>query len=290
MFEFFIRVVQITVPIFVISTMLNVGLTQKPSQIFEHIRELTFVLKMLLANFILVPLVTILVLRLMTFDPALKAGLLIFGLCAGAPFLIKLTQTAQHEMALGAATMMLLMVVTVLYVPVVLPLILTGVSVDAWAIARSLLLQLLLPIGIGMVVAEFLPNFTKAVRSWVGKLGNVALYVVLVATLIGYFPRIIEIVGTGAIFVGLVIVLAAFAIGYLLNKGRDHHEDVGALGTAQRNTAAGLVIAAQNFDDPNVLVMLTLANTLGIVMLLFLARFLSRDNPQVSLADPRVPK
>jgi BASS family bile acid:Na+ symporter len=288
MFEFFIRLTQITVPIFVISTMLNVGLTQKPSQILEHLRVRPFVLKMLLANFVLVPLVTIILLRLATFDPALGAGLLIFGLCAGAPFLIKLTQAAQHDMALGAATMMLLMVVTVLYVPVVLPLVLTGVSVDAWAIARSLLLQLLLPIGIGMVVAEVLPDFTKTVQPWVGKLGNIALYVVLAATLIGYFPNMLEIVGTGAIFAGLVIVLAAFTIGYLLNKGKDHHEDVGALGTAQRNTAAGLIIATQNFDDPNVLVMLTLANTLGIVMLLFLARFLSRDNPQVSPADRRV--
>jgi BASS family bile acid:Na+ symporter len=288
MFEFFIRLTQITVPIFVISTMLNVGLTQKPSQILEHLRVRPFVLKMLLANFVLVPLVTIILLRLATFDPALGAGLLIFGLCAGAPFLIKLTQAAQHDMALGAATMMLLMVVTVLYVPVVLPLVLTGVSVDAWAIASSLLLQLLLPIGIGMVVAEVLPDFTKTVQPWVGKLGNIALYVVLAATLIGYFPNMLEIVGTGAIFVGLVIVLAAFTIGYLLNKGKDHHEDVGALGTAQRNTAAGLIIATQNFDDPNVLVMLTLANTLGIVMLLFLARFLSHDNPQVSPADRRV--
>ena len=290
MFEFFIRVTQITVPIFVISTMLNVGLTQKPSKILEQLREWTFVLKMLLANFILVPLVSILLLRFTTFDPALKAGLLVFGLCAGAPFLIKLTQTAQHDMALGAATMMLLMLVTVLYVPVMLPMILTGVSVDAWAIARSLLLQLLLPIGMGMIIAEFLPDFTKTVQPWVGKLGNISLYVVLVATLIGYFPNMLQIVGTGAIFVGLVIVLAAFAIGYLLNKGKDHHEDVGALGTAQRNTAAGLIIATQNFDDPNVLVMLTLANTLGIVMLLFLARFLSRDNPQVSPANRRVPK
>ena len=288
MFEFFIRVVQIAVPIFVISTMLNVGLTQKPSQILEYLREWTFVLKMLLANFILVPLVAVLLLRLTSFDPALKAGLLIFSLCAGAPFLIKLTQTAQHDMALGAATMMLLMVITVPYAPVVLPLILTDVSVDAWAIARSLLLQLLLPIGIGMVVAEFLPDLTKTVQPWVGKLGNIALYVVIAATLIGYLPNMLQIVGTGAIFVGLVIVLAAFVIGYLLNKGRDHHEDVGALGTAQRNTAAGLIIATQNFEDPNVLVMLTLANTLGIVLLLFLARFLSRDNPQVSPADSKV--
>ena len=60
--------------------------------------------------------------------------------------------------------------------------------------------------------------------------------------------------------------------------GKDHLEDVGGLGTAQRNTAAGVIIAIQNFSDPNVFVMLTLANILGIVMLLILARFLSRDN------------
>ena len=53
---------------------------------------------------------------------------------------------------------------------------------------------------------------------------------------------------------------------------------MGGLGTAQRNTAAGIIIAVQNFRDPNVLVMLTLANMLGIVMLLFVAKALSRDN------------
>ena len=43
----------------------------------------------------------------------LAAGLLVFSLCAGAPFLIKLTQLAEHHVALGAAVMFLLMVVTV---------------------------------------------------------------------------------------------------------------------------------------------------------------------------------
>ena len=50
------------------------------------------------------------------------------------------------------------------------------------------------------------------------------------------------------------------------------------LAPRKRNTAAGVIIAIQNFKDPNVFVMLTLANILGIVMLLFIARALSRDN------------
>ena len=80
-----------------------------------------------------------------------------------------------------------------------------------------------------------------------------------------------------------MFVAAAFGLGYLAGFGKDHLEDVGGLGTAQRNTAAGVIIAIQNFSDPNVFVMLTLANILGIVMLMILARFLSRDN-KVKLA------
>ena len=283
-FEHFQRVVQYAVPTFVVSTMLNVGLTQTLVDILRHLTRWGFVAKMLLANFVLVPLLMVVVTRFARFDPALEAGLLIFALCAGAPFLIKLTQRAGHDVALGAAVMMLLMAVTVGYVPLVLPLVLEGVSVDAWAIARSLLVQLILPVVVGMLAARFLPGLVTAAQPWVAKVGNYALYVVIGATLIGYFPDMLDIVGTGAILVALAFVVAAFGIGYLTGSGRDHLEDVGGLGTAQRNTAAGLIIATQNFANPDVLVMLTLANTLGIVLLLAIARAISRDNPEAAAA------
>jgi BASS family bile acid:Na+ symporter len=278
MFEFLRSTVQFIAPIFVISTMLNVGLTQKPSDIAGHLKNGPFVLKMLLVNFIFAPLLMVVALYLAPFDPPLKAGLLIFSLGAGAPFLIKLTQTAEHEVALGAAVMMLLMIVTVGYMPVVLPLVLSGISVDALAIARALLIQMILPIGVGMLAAQLLPALARKAQPWVGWVGNAAMYAMVVATLVGYFPNLLNIVGTGAFLVGLAFVAAAFGLGYLAGGGKDHLQDVGGLGTAQRNTAAGVIVAIQNFSDPNVFVMLTLANILGIVMLLFIARGLSRDN------------
>ena len=278
MFEFLRSSVQYIAPVFVICTMLNVGLTQKPSAIAAHLKNWPFVIKMLLANFVFAPLLMVIALYFAPFDPPLKAGLLIFCLGAGAPFLIKLTQTAEHDVALGAAVMMLLMVVTVIYMPVVLPLLLSGISVDAVAIAKALLLQMLLPIGVGMVIAQLLPTLAKKSQPLVGGLGNAAMYALLVATLVGFFPNLRDIVGTGPFLVGLLFVAAAFGFGYLAGWGQDHLEDVGGLGTAQRNTAAGVIVAIQNFPDPNVFVMLTLANILGIVMLLFIARALSRDN------------
>ena len=279
MFEFSRGLIGVAVPTFVIATMLNVGLTQKPSAILGYLRDWPFVLRMLAANFVAVPLVMILILRVTDFEPALHAGLLVFCLGAGAPFLIKLTQVAEHHVALGAAVMMLLVVATVAYMPLVLPLFLEGGTVDAGAIAGTLFRQMLLPVVVGMLVAQFAGEIVRAIQPWVARLSNVALYVVLVATFVGYFPSLGGIVRSGAILAALLFILVAFGIGYVAGRGKDHLEDVGALGTAQRNTAAGLIVATQNFDDPEVLVMLTVANAVGLVVLITLARFVRRDNP-----------
>jgi BASS family bile acid:Na+ symporter len=278
MFEFFRGIVPPLAIAFVISAMLNVGLTQEPATILRYLRKWPFVLKMLAANFIVAPLLMFVLLRLSPLDLPLKIGLFLFSLCAGAPVLIKLTQLSQHDLALGAATMMLLMVATVVYLPFMLPLLLPGVAVDAWGIARTLLSQMLLPIAVGMAVARLLPAVTAAAQPWIARLGNLALYALLFATFVGYFRNMLGIIGTGALLVTVVFLAGAFGAGYLSGSGRDHLEDVGGLGTAQRNTAACFLIAIENFNDPNVLVMITVANTVGMVLLLFVARALSRDN------------
>jgi len=53
------------------------------------------------------------------------------GTCAGAPFLILEARGAKASLAVAVGLMTLLMVVTIFYLPVVLPLLLTGVEVDA---------------------------------------------------------------------------------------------------------------------------------------------------------------
>src|SRR3954453_9894616 len=61
MFEFFVSLSRIAVPIFVVSTMLNVGLTQKLADIFGCLRRWHFFVRMLIANFILAPLLMFLI-------------------------------------------------------------------------------------------------------------------------------------------------------------------------------------------------------------------------------------
>jgi len=233
-------------------------------------------------------------LQLFPIDPYLRLGLAIFSICAGAPFLIKLTNQSDHDLALGASTMITLVLATVIIVPLLLPLLVPQIDIDGGLIAWTLLKQLIFPIVLGLILAKVLPGFVKSIQPWVAKIGSWALYIMIVATLVGYFPELKEIFGKGAILMGLAFVLGAFGIGYLMggHSDKDHLEDIGALGTAQRNTAASMLIAAENFDDhPEVLVIITIANTLGIVLLLGLAKYLARDNKKEdSYPDRRLPQ
>ena len=120
-------------------------------------------------------------------------------------------------------------------------------------------------------------------QPWVARIGNIALNVVLVSTFLGYLPDIPGIVRSGALVLGLIFILAAFGAGYLAGWGNDALEDIGGLATAQRNTAAAMLIGASSFTDPVVFVLITLVNALGIALLIGIARMLTGDNVKVAV-------
>ena len=223
MYQFFQDLTRYALPVFVIATMFNVGLTQQPSAIGDNLRNWHFLVRMLLANFIIVPSLMYTLVNLVgDYTPAEAAGLMIMGVCAGAPFLIKLTQTSENDIALGATVMLVLMIATVVVAPVLLPFFIKGLDVDAWGIAQSLFLQMLLPIIVGMILAQAVSSFAEMIQPSVARIGNIALYVVLGATLVGYWPDIQDLIGTGSIAGGLVVLLIA---RFLSRDSGDASED-----------------------------------------------------------------
>lgn len=76
------------------------------------------------------------------------------------------------------------MVTTVAVLPGVLPWVIEGLSVDAWGIARSLLVQMILPLVVGMVLVRVAEQLLVKVQPWVAATSNIALYVLIIAILI----------------------------------------------------------------------------------------------------------
>jgi bile acid:Na+ symporter, BASS family len=140
---------------FVVSSMLAMGAGLTLAQIIEPLRDARLVVLALLANFVVMPLGALALAKVLTLDEPLGVGLLLLGCAAGAPFLPKLVQLAKGNLAFAVGAMVLLMVVTVAYLPIALPLLLPGVTVDSWKIARSLVLLMLLPLAAGLTLKAY---------------------------------------------------------------------------------------------------------------------------------------
>jgi bile acid:Na+ symporter, BASS family len=76
--------------VFVVSSMLAMGLGLTVAQIIAPLRNVRLVVLSLLANFVLIPLAAIALAKMLRLDEPLGVGLLLLGAAAGAPFLPKL--------------------------------------------------------------------------------------------------------------------------------------------------------------------------------------------------------
>ena len=187
---------------------------------------------------------------------AQSTALILVGACAGAPFLPKLAQMSKGDLALSVGLMVMLMMVTIFYAPLVLPPLLPGAQLDALAIAQSLTL---LPLGIGLLVKW---RYAETAAEWQPHLSQASTYsllVLIVAALVLQFRNIIGAIGSWLILGTLLLVVGAYLVGWLLSLGGNPAtRTVAALGTAQRNLSAAL-LAGASFDDPEILVVTLVA-------------------------------
>jgi BASS family bile acid:Na+ symporter len=278
--ELLSKALSISMLAFVISSMLAVGLNLTVAQIIAPLRNVRLVSLALLANFVVMPAACFAIEKLLRLDQSLAIGLLLLGTAAGAPFLPKLAQIAKGNLAFSVGLMVLLMVATVGYVPLVLPLLLEGVSVDPLKIARSLVLLMLLPLAVGLAIKARFEVEAARVKPVFDLVSNLSLILLTILIWVVNFDKIIGIFGTRGILASVVFIVLGYGVGHLLGGPGLDTRRVLALGTSQRNIAAALLIGGQNFKDPNVVVMVIVVADVGLLILLPLARVLAKRSKE----------
>jgi BASS family bile acid:Na+ symporter len=271
MSEFLAEISQLATMAFAISTMLAMGMGLTVREVVAPLRNVRLLLAALLVNFLIVPAAAWLLAALLGLAPDLRIGLLLIACAAGAPMVPKLAQIARGHAATAVALVTLLIVATVVFAPLALPLLL-GVSVDAGAIVTSLAGQLLLPLAIGIFMRERWEEEAAEYRPTVATLSNVALAVLFLTSVGANLPDLLNLVGTGGILAVVGLIVVALVAGYALGIPAGVERRVLALGAGQRNTAAAFVIATGNFADrPTVFLLIGLAALLMMVILFPLA-------------------
>ena len=273
---FFSAIAAITGLTFVVASMLAMGLSLTMAQILQPLKNTRLVILALLGNFVLVPLLAYGITLLVPLDQSLQSGLIVLSTVAGAPFLVKEVQAAKGNLPLAVGLMFLLMIVTIIYVPIALPLLLPGAEVNPWDIAKSLIVTMLLPLVLGLM---FRSHSTEDAQHWaplLNKVSGVALLIMLVTGLGLNVANIIDLIGSRGFLALLLFVVGSLLIGFVMG-GRDPAvRSVLGLGTAQRNVAAAILVSTLNFPGTMTIPYVLVASIVLPLILIPTARWLGK--------------
>lgn len=284
--ELLTTVAQVSGLLGIVCSMLAMGLGLTVSQIVQPLRNARLVILALLANFVLVPLLAFIITLIIPLEESLKIGLIVLATCAGAPFLVLEARGAKANLGVAVGVMTMLMVVTIFYLPLVLPLLLTGVEVDAWSIAQSLIVLMLIPLILGLLVKSHAPDTAAEWAPTVSKIGSLGILILLVVGLGLNVANVVSLIGTRGFLALLLFIVGSLLIGFAVG-GRDRGTRiVMGLGTAQRNVSAAMLITLTNFTGTMAVPYVLVAAILLPLILISLARWLgSRSEAEAPAAS-----
>ena len=257
---------------FVVTSMFSFGLRLTLSEIIEPLRDIRLLLMTLAANFVVVPLVAVLLANLIGLEEDLRVGLILISVVAGAPLVPKLAQIARGNIPFAVASTALLVVATVIYLPLVFSLVLPGVQLDTMSIVRPLAIQIVLPLVLGLIVDYISRDEADILLPVLGQIANVSLTLMLVLMLGGNVGNVIGLIGTGSLIAAIFLFAVAMTAGYPLGGPDKDTRRTLSMATGQRNLAAAFVVATGSFADrPSVVVFLAAAGLIAMIMMMPIA-------------------
>ena len=247
-----------------------VGLRYSIGELARPLGDIRGVVLTLATNFVLVPLLAMLLLRLIPLEAPHATGMIVVASAAGAPLLVKLAMNAKADVAFAASLIVLLLFGTIIGMPILVPLLADAGRVSTWAIAQPLLLSMFLPLAIGFFLRPRLPELAQRAAPILARIVSISLWVMVGLSLFLNRGAVIGVIGTGAIIVSVLFIALAYCLGHGVGYLDKREQVVLGFGAAQRNFAAAIVVANTAFGkEPGVLVMAVVMSVVAMLLLPF---------------------
>ncbi len=263
------------VVLYTVTNLASMGLELNLRETMKSLRSARLVILTLVWGWVVGPAFAVLLTKVLPLAEPHATGLLIFSLAPIAPFLPILVRKARADMNFSAALTPLAMVATVVLLPLMAPWLIKGLMVNAWSLAKPLLLLVLLPLVVCAAIKFYAAPVADKLFPVMKKLAGISTLLILAFTVVFYFRDFIRTLGSLAIGAEIIFVLgialASYKLGFGLKQGQ---RSAMALAMATRN-ASGMFAAFTAFPnpDPRMLVMILLAGPVPALLALPLAKF-----------------
>lgn len=269
-----------SVVLFMAGNLLAIGLETDGRAALAPLRDVRFLVVVMAVDWLFAPALAIAIVRMLPMAEPYAVGLLLMSLAPAAPFLPMMVRRAGGDLSYTAAFMLIAALGTVVMMPLGVPLIVPGLSIETWAVARPLLVLLVLPMGAGIALrALHRPTAERALRV-VRPLASLATVSLLLAVAIRYAEGFVGAVGSFAIAGQLLYSIGLIVGGHLLAIGLPPaRRSVVALGACTRNLGAALAPLLVADPDPRTTVMVALGVPLTVGATWMASRWLAKMSP-----------
>jgi len=259
-------ILNICIAVFIAGVLFTAGLEVTFEQALAPLKDRSLVSRTVLANVVLGPLVVYAMSVFFPLERPFMIGVLLYGFASGAPYTPKLVALAAGDVPNAIGLTILLTILTIVYMPIILPFLVPGTEVGIWEIAQPLLLQMFVPLVIGLAVRRSSDRLAAKILRPAHFVVNASLLLFLVLAVVLYREALLATIGTGAVTSAITLTVLTFGIGFLLGPGGAKGKVTLGLVTTARNIGAAATIATANFaDEPKVLI------TIAICMLVVFA-------------------
>jgi BASS family bile acid:Na+ symporter len=268
------NLLKITVVIFMAGNLLELGLRLNLKEALRGLRDARFVTLSVLWAFVLCPGLAYGLTRVIPLTPPYAMGLILLGLAPCAPLLPMMADKARGDLNYAASFILLASVGTVIYMPIMVPVMVKGLTVSAWAVAKPMLVLVLIPLVIGVLVQSWSASTASLIQPFIKKGTGLDTLIMLILVVVIYGKGFIGSIGTYAIGTQVIFFSLITAASYALGFGMPQRQkSVLSLGICTRNCGSAL---APLFVVPNADQSAIVMVSLGIPMMFGFAALAAR--------------
>jgi len=230
---------------FLVATMFSIGL----STAFDDLRTLfasrAFVLRALLTNLVVVPLIGFAVAHLMPIPEPSKLTIILLACVPGGLGAAQFTSKVAGGKSNAGAMIVLLSIAAIVVSPLVLHFALppgVDLALPYGRVLGVFALCVIVPLAVGVALCERNPGIAPALAKITGLIGIAAFigFSILAKDLRSAALKSLDLASVGAM---LLFIVASMAAGWLMGGGRREYRQILATSSSMRNAALCLVIA-----------------------------------------------
>jgi BASS family bile acid:Na+ symporter len=272
--------------IFTVSNLAAMGLQVKMPEVMQALRNKKSLVLIFVWGWVLGPAFGYLITRILPLEEPYIVVVLLASLAPCAPFLQQMVGKARGDMGFAGALIPLVAVGTVVLMPLMAPLLIKGLTISTWALAKPLLLTILLPLLIGAVIRHYAGNGATKIFPAVKGFALLSTLLTILWCLLIYGRGMLNTAGQFALLSMTLFMVGMGLITYRFGFGlKQNQRSVMALGMGTRNVAAVLAAAlAIPNADPRIVVMVVMWTLWSVVLAAIGAKIFANQAGKVSMA------